>query len=395
LLRVLRVEDTLRGRAHELEEEQLEQLCVQMEQLERLDQHDRDLLPSEQAARAARTCMLKAIPADVQREREQVLLLYEDYLEGTPLHRSDVRATNQLLGHLMLQNICRHRLKLKLLEQLRIDRLDLSRAKILLYLGPYLWFAAITESMAQRISRLLVEFNQFCIPLEQMAWATESQKQDYLLWKARRIALLEGSLFEQVDHREKPIERPFLHSEFTALNFLSDEEERDQRIAEFFGEDVMVLVQAERQALIREIFGFYPFHQFAKEQRTLNPYQWYMRYGASGRIFLSPLAVLWWMFSGIFRGGRHLVSLVRDILKPPAVRLDRHQGWASFNVAVRKLNRMRKPLYMETMRLRALLDVEYLGLYLPGHQRSGLEQHDLEFDLDFMNAFEQEREEFQ
>src|SRR5690606_21226024 len=64
--------------------------------------------------------------------------------------------------------------------------------------------------------------------------------------------------------------------------------------------------------------------------------------------------------------------------------------FAPFDVAIRKINRMRKPLFMEAIRLRAAVDVEYLGLHLLGEEAepssSGYER-----DLDFIGALDAER----
>ncbi len=389
--RVLHPEDVLRDRSIPTVSAQLKELWGQMDEIEQMAYAQRGASP----LLASGSSTSETHQSTRWMEREQMLLLYEDYLEGTPLHRSDIKTTNQLLGNLLMQNLRRHRLRLGLFEQLRVDRLDLSKDRWLLYLGPYLWFAAITESMAQRIAGLIVDFNQRCVPLRELAWCSEAHRQDYETWKARRFALLEGTIFEKEQEpereKQKKSQRPFLHNEFTALHFLSVQPERDRAIADIFGEEVMRLMKAERKALVREIFGFYPFHRLSKEQRTFNLYQMYQRYGASGRIFLSPVAVVWWLLKGLFWGTRGVFRLVRDILHPPTVKAEHRVGWAGFHVAARKLNRMRKPLYIESMRLRSMLDAEYLGLFLPGRSSSGLEGRGLEADLDFIAAFEEER----
>ena len=57
-----------------------------------------------------------------------VRLLYQDYLDGSPLHRSDTKASVQLLGNLALGNLRRSHLGHLLRESRTIDRLDLSRS---------------------------------------------------------------------------------------------------------------------------------------------------------------------------------------------------------------------------------------------------------------------------
>ena len=77
-----------------------------------------------------------------------VRLLYQDYLDGSPLHRSDTKASVQLLGNLALGNLRRSHLGHLLREGRTIDRLDLSRAGGL-FGGPYLWFNYITRLLVQ------------------------------------------------------------------------------------------------------------------------------------------------------------------------------------------------------------------------------------------------------
>ncbi len=83
-----------------------------------------------------------------------VRLLYQDYLDGSPLHRSDTKASVQLLGNLALSNLRRSHLGHLLREGRSIDRLDLSRAGGL-FGGPYLWFNYITRMLVQETALLL------------------------------------------------------------------------------------------------------------------------------------------------------------------------------------------------------------------------------------------------
>ena len=82
-----------------------------------------------------------------------VRLLYQDYLDGSPLHRSDTKASVQLLGNLALGNLRRSHLGHLLREGRTIDRLDLSRAGGL-FGGPYLWFNYITRMLVQETALL-------------------------------------------------------------------------------------------------------------------------------------------------------------------------------------------------------------------------------------------------
>lgn len=327
-------------------------------------------------------------------ERERMLALYEDYLRGSPLHRSDTPTTNQLLGNLTIQNIRHHRLTLKLIDNLRIDRLDLSRPRLFHFLGPYLWFTAITESLSHGVARLIVEYNRNCIPLHEMSWQTDEVKQTYELWLQAREAKIQGKPFVQ-KLNEIPLEQQeFRTTSFNALHFLNTTQERDNAISRIFGKRVLALVQAERRQLFRETFGFYPYHQLPKEYRTFNVYQWFLNNFAGGRFFLFPFKLLWFILKGLVWGLIQLRRLVQDVLRPPSEDDAKQVGHAPFDVAIRKINRMRKPIYVEYMRLRAKLDVEYLGHYLPGLSQSGLEGQTYQADLDFIAANENERVEF-
>ncbi len=94
-----------------------------------------------------------------------VRLLYQDYLDGSPLHRSDTKASIQLLGNLALTNLRRSHLRHLLREGRTLDRLDLSRAGGLLG-GPYLWFNYITRMLVQETAILILDYNRHAIPVE-------------------------------------------------------------------------------------------------------------------------------------------------------------------------------------------------------------------------------------
>ncbi len=90
-----------------------------------------------------------------------VRLLYQDYLDGSPLHRSDTKASVQLLGNLALSNLRRSHLGHLLREGRTIDRLDLSRAGGL-FGGPYLWFNYITRMLVQETAALASGLQPAC-----------------------------------------------------------------------------------------------------------------------------------------------------------------------------------------------------------------------------------------
>src|SRR5690606_18755047 len=97
-----------------------------------------------------------------------VRLLYDDYLEGAPLHRTDTKATNQLLGNLALVNLRRSHLAYATAQERRLNRLDLNRAAGGVLGGPYLWFNYITRMIVQETAKLLVDFNLNAVPLDRL-----------------------------------------------------------------------------------------------------------------------------------------------------------------------------------------------------------------------------------
>ena len=107
-----------------------------------------------------------------------VRLLYQDYLDGSPLHRSDTKASVQLLGNLALSNLRRSHLGHLLREGRTIDRLDLSRAGGL-FGGPYLWFNYITRMLVQETALLLLDYNRHAVPLDRLACSPPAARRGF------------------------------------------------------------------------------------------------------------------------------------------------------------------------------------------------------------------------
>ncbi len=107
-----------------------------------------------------------------------VRLLYQDYLDGSPLHRSDTKASVQLLGNLALGNLRRSHLGHLLREGRTIDRLDLSRAGGL-FGGPYLWFNYITRMLVQETALLILDYNRHAVPVDRLACSPESVRREF------------------------------------------------------------------------------------------------------------------------------------------------------------------------------------------------------------------------
>jgi hypothetical protein len=348
-----------------------------------------------------------------------VRLLYQDYLDGSPLHRSDTKASIQLLGNLALGNLRRSHLGHLLRESRTIDRLDLSRSGGL-FGGPYLWFNYITRMLVQETALLILDYNRHVIPLDRLACSPDPIRQKFRAWLAGRLKIdpAEVWLPEPMTARAtggdpsgqgtKAQERGAAHSsgrdpaprreagafletvEFTAIDFLADDPERDAEIHNRFGPQVAELVRRDRQQNVRRAFRSFPLHELPLAVRTLNPFSLYENYLAGGRLILLPFQVarglgraIWFSFGSIFR-------VVHQILDPE---VDRQQlvppdtYWA----ALRKIHRMRKPVFMGSLWLRARFDVEYLGLPLPTAP-AGIAAHSLmEADLDYIGATRRDR----
>ena len=138
---------------------------------------------------------------------------------------------------------------------------------------------------------------------------------------------------------------------------------------------------------MREIFGTRPYHLLPRTDRIFNPYRLYRRYLSGLRIFFLPVLLAG---KSLYIASKQLWRLVDEVLGKRRHVESRLPRAAGFDVAVRKLNRMRKPFFMEALRLRAAIDIEYLGLRLPGVDR-GEAGPTFRDDLDFIGALEVER----
>ena len=345
-----------------------------------------------------------------------VRLLYQDYLDGSPLHRSDTKASVQLLGNLALSNLRRSHLGHLLREGRTIDRLDLSRAGGL-FGGPYLWFNYITRMLVQETALLLLDYNRHAIPLDRLACSPPSVRQKFRRWLADRLKIdpdevwvpelstshtvPEGSSIHRIPTTEsgrvgtggtiRKEAAAFLETvEFTAVDFLGDDPERDCEIHARFGPQVAELVRRDRQQNVRRAFRSFPLHELPLTARTFNPFGFYQAHLSGGRIVLLPLVILAVLGKGVAAGFRSILRVVNEILHP---QVDRQQVvpadayWA----ALRKIHRMRKPVFMGSLWLRARFDVEYMGLKLPTAPESLAGELLMEADLDYIGATRQDR----
>ncbi len=319
--------------------------------------------------------------------RAAVELLFDDYLDGAPFHRSDTKTTTQLLGNLALVSLRETRLGYGRRQRKRLRRLDLGHTRVSLR-GPYLWFHFISRSLAQQTAKLVVDYNAHALPLDRAAVADDQQVRRYLEWLSRRLnrpadQLRPAAEFcnrlgrqaqeseESAGAKQDRCGREFHGNEFTAIHFLSADPQLEADVRRRYGDQVAELMHRDRRDNIRRVFSTYPFHHWPREQRTFNPLVLYGRYLAGGRVLLLPLLAVWWSAKLIVQAMRLLCQFVAEVLNPAVGELEALEQPDPLAVAVRKIHRMRKPVFLECLRMRAQFDPEYLGISLPGSTAHG------------------------
>jgi hypothetical protein len=322
-----------------------------------------------------------------RQDREAVALLYRDFLDGPILHREDDKTSVQLLGNLVVQEIRFQTLGMTRKEMRKLEWLDLEKYR-LLGLGPYFWFRFITESLAIETAKLVMEYNSRCVPLDQLSLASPAVKQSFLAFLAARTG--EWDANRRSGRALQCLDEPLITDEFTALDFLSADETRDEIVRRRFGEEVAAALRRDRRGMVRDIFGTRPYHLLPRSERVFNPYQTYQRYLSGAKFLFLPLFVGFGVLKLFFACLRQVVRLVEDVLGRERSLEQKPSRVAGFDVATRKINRMRKPFFMEALKLRARIDIEYLGLRLPGFDREEGGPDYLD-DLDFVGALEGER----
>ncbi len=365
-----------------------------------------------------------------------VRLLYQDYLDGSPLHRSDTKASIQLLGNLALANLRRSHLRHYIREGRLLDRLDLSRAGGL-FGGPYLWFNYITRLLVQETALLILDYNRHAIPVDRLACSPEPIRARFRSWIATRLEVDPDDVWlpdpptppaaaggeedaaqpspplpadlsplapgpsprlAPISARPSPIkdrlrrkQQVFLETvEFTSVDFLADDPERDAEIRARFGPQVAELVRRDRQQNVRRAFRSFPLHELPLSSRTINPFALYESYIAGGRVLLLPFHALGLVARAIGFAIRGIYRVVGEILHP-RVDQDHSVPADTYWAALRKIHRMRKPVFMGSLWLRARFDVEYLGLPLPTAPADIAAESLMETDLDYIGATRQDR----
>jgi len=328
-----------------------------------------------------------------------MLLFFRDFVDGAWFHRNDTKIASQLVGNLTLENVRENRLRYTRSDRRRLRRLDIARGRGAV-LGPTPWFLFITHTVAQKTARLILEYNQHCIPADELPGAHAEDRELFDRWLARREELSrwrrEGRAAKASEVEIKGVGGSLVYrtTEFNALHFLEADPKRDAAIERRYGSRILELLLEDRRRLVREVFGTYPLHNLPPERRTFNPYAAYCTFVASGRVLLLPFLFVWWSARGSLLAVRRVASIVRDVLDPSERRPRVDAATADFGVARRKLHRMRRPVVMETIRLRAQLDPEYLGLSLPALEPTLGEGQPIGADLRAIDAAEREWEEF-
>ncbi len=293
------------------------------------------------------------------------VLLYRDQLDGALLAHTDTRATSQLLGNLAVRRLAHGSGRVSARRLRWMQSLDLERRRTLVR-GPFLWFHAISRSLESRAARLIVEYNANAIPSDDWGRSSERERARHAAWL--KGAAVGGEPAADPEVGEASVRDAGRGSElttaFTVLHFLDDHPSRDDEIALRFGDEVAEKMRRDRRALIRSVFGTYPLHTLPLESRVLNLRRLYEEWLQGGRVLLLPIRMGLSAGRLSIIGARRLVRAV-GMIRRPGVSLEAgvdHE--AGFDVAVRKVHRMRGPAAIAAMELRAILDPEYHGLTL-------------------------------
>ncbi len=321
----------------------------------------------------------------------RVALVYLHFLDGSLLHESDVKTTEQLLGNQALENLRFAWLGSTRKEQKRLKLLRLDEGTLLR--GPFLWFRFITESISVETSKRITEYNRRCPPLSERQRLPAEKQQALAAWLRLRTGGMTGRTMVRLPPPDSGTR--FSTSEFHAMDFLAPAPERDAWIETIYGKDVLAALIADRRSMIREIFGMRPVHQLPRARRTFNAYSFYWSRLSHGRVLLLPCYALYWLLGGLAWGIIRIREIVREVVAPHRAAHLRVSCAAPFAVALRKIHRMKAPGLLEAIRLRVLLDPVYAGAAAGWtNVPAGDNGAALERDLDFLHLREQARAEF-
>ena len=361
-----------------------------------------------------------------------VRLLYNDYLEGSPLNRNDTRTVSQLVGNPALANLRNTSLESLKKDLRELERIDLQRSGLPIVGGPFVWFTYITRRIVHETAKLIVDYNTHAIPWKRLACLNADRRRNYRHWLAGRlgvppdeiilpdpidpaVAQLEAQRGEinptspsnhTPDHatltnapiHRKPIDVRVLENptelletiEFTAMDFLTRDQERVHHFEETFGPQLTQALDRDRALNIRSAFQSFPLESIPLSKRTFNPFLFYETRIARGKFLFLPLQILVALFRLAGQVLRLFIQVVHSVMDPQK---EARVGPLTdgYAVARRKILRMRRPVFMQALTLRSRFDVEYLGLRLPGLPLTLGDPDLLLRDLDYIGATRHER----
>ncbi|MBK9385659.1 MAG: ion transporter [Planctomycetes bacterium] len=370
---------------------------------------ERAVRPEHELAELAGDTLDAGARARLAARAETLEQMHRDYLRTPPLHPSDVRLSSFLLGNLALQGLLAGTLHLDRRERRALRALDLSKTGLF---GPRLWFHFITSAIGQRAARLVVDYNRHCLSKEDVDHAAPLQREVFDAWLEARSAGLplegvelaaipsgqqadESSLVGEPlladDRAQRALlarlrEGTWASAHFDALHFLSRDPKRERAVQERFGAAVLACQREDRRRLVREVFGTHPMTGLTREQLAFNPYRFYWRWLDNGKVVIAPLILLWFALRTSGAAIRSFAQLCREVLRPSFTPSGGHAARCRFDIALRKIHRMRKPLYLTALELRARFDLELHGLPWPGLQSSAIPVGTLDEDLRFIEA---------
>lgn len=324
---------------------------------------------------------------------ERAALLYRDWLDGALFVDNDCRVTAQLLGNPCLQQFYEMSHRIPRRELRRLERLDLERMRT--FDGPSRWFHRISQSISHAMAALLAEYNRRAVPLDEVDLLDPDSRERHRRWVMREDEEGEEPSAKSTRARKaNAAGERYVTNAFHALHFLDDDALRDEEIALRFGEATLSRLRADRVHLIRTVFGTAPLHDRPREERTFNAYLAYRRYVERGRWLFAPMRVAAWSLRKSFSGASWTAKTIWEIRRPDRRRQTRTDLEPDFLAAVRKIDRVRRPIALAATRLRSFVDPEYLGAALPMHQPSEAPGVDLQEDLAFLRpdaTFEEEQ----
>jgi hypothetical protein len=313
--------------------------------------------------------------------------LYRDYLDGALLHHTDIKTTEQLLGNLSMRSLFDYKLNLTPNERKQIEKLDLGTQRSLI--GPFMWFNLITQSISQASAQLVIDYNRFALPLHGREYSSPKMRTLFEQWLAHKHG--EGMSHAELEEAKRDLPL-FNTTDITILQILAEQKSYKRYIKARFGDEVLELLNDDQKKLIRGIFSCYPLYQLPKPIRTLNPYQLYNEFIQGGQIFWLPFRVIGLVFKGLMLGLKWTKEKIDEIRFPDKIRSE-IVPQKDFVVAQRKIDRMRKPIFMKLLSLRAQVDFAYLGINVGGIEPlNEIDDEPLVYqDLDIIKAIEVER----